>query len=644
MQKIITLFFFFLILGAGSVTAQKRLLKKANKHYENLAYKDAINLYEQIVDAGKADFDIYQKLGDSYYYNSDLKNALKSYQKMLSLGKDVPAEYYARTASALKNSSDFEGADKLLKELSKLKSDDSRAAKLSALPDYLRDITATSGRYMLSNIGVNSAKTDFAPAFYKNELVFSSARGNGNSGEAKNKWTGQSYLSLIRATIMEDGQLYKPEAFSKKLDAQLHESTAAFTKDGRTVYFTRNNVEGIGFKTDTTGQVRLKIFRAQMDASGNWRDIEELPFNDDSYSVAHPSLNADETKLYFASDMPGTRGMSDIFKVDIKPDGSFGIPANMGSNINTEGRETFPYFTEKGVLYFASDGHLGLGGLDVFATGEVLNNKVINLGAPVNSPADDVTFIIDESTGKGYFASNREGGMGDDDLYTFVESKSLIGNCFGNLELTVLDDKTNQPISASLIEFKNENGEVVISDKTDENGMMSSNYDCADINYAIHASKTDYMAKIQKYKASWSVTKPSIEVKLHNIAPKIGSDVIDILDLKPIYYKYNSPETLDRNRIELDQVVAYLKRYPNVHVKVVAHADSRGRNAYNLSLSKDRSVATAAYLMKNGIQEYRLRIDGQGENRILNRCVDNVDCEEEEHVNNRRTEFIIVKI
>ncbi|TMM57311.1 flagellar motor protein MotB [Maribacter algarum] len=644
MQKIITLLFFFLVLGVGSVIAQKRLLKKADKHYENLAYKDAIGLYEQIVDAGKADFDVYQKLGDSYYYNSDLKNALKSYQKMLSLSKNVPAEYYARTASALKNSNDFEGADKLLKELRELKENDSRAAKLSALPEYLRDITATSGRYSLANIGANSPQADFAPAFYKNELVFSSARGNGNSTETKNKWTGQSYLTLIKAAIMEDGQLYKPEVFSRKLDAQLHESTATFTKDGSTVYFTRNNVEGIGFKTDTTGQVRLKIFRARMDAKGNWRDIEELPFNDDSYSVAHPALSHDETKLYFASDMPGTRGMSDIFKVDINPDGSFGIPANMGSNINTEGRETFPHVTEKGVLYFASDGHLGLGGLDIFATGKVLNNKVINLGTPVNGPADDMTFIIDESTGKGFFASNREGGKGDDDIYTFIESKSLVGNCFGNFQLTVKDDKSNELLAASLVEFKNPEGDIVISNKTDANGMISSNFDCADVLYTINVSKTDYMAKAQDFKASWDETKPSIEIKMRNIAPKIGSDVISILGLDPIFYKLNKTETLDRNKLELDQVVSYLKRYPNVHVKVVSHADSRGRNAYNLSLSKDRSFATAAYLMRNGISEYRLRLDGQGENIILNRCVDNVECEEEEHTRNRRTEFIIVKI
>jgi len=403
-------------------------------------------------------------------------------------------------------------------------------------------------------------------------------------------------------------------------------------------------VEGIGFKTDTTGQVRLKIFRAQMDANGNWRDIEELPFNDDSYSAAHPALSADEKVLYFASDMPGTRGMSDIFKIDINGDGGFGIPSNMGSHVNTEGRETFPFVTAQGVLYFSSDGHLGLGGLDVFATGEVLKNKVINLGKPINSPSDDMTFIIDESTGKGFFASNRDGGKGDDDLYTFVENKSIVGNCFGNLQLKVLDDETNQPLEASLIEIKNPEGEVLVSKNTDDSGMLSSNYDCGDVLYTINASKTDYMAKVQSFNSSWDETKPSIEVKLHNIAPKIGSDVIDILGLKPIFYKYNSPQTLDRNRLELDQVIAYLKRYPNVHVKVISHADSRGRSAYNLNLSKDRSVSTAAILIQNGIPEYRLRLDGQGENSILNRCLDNVDCEEDEHTRNRRTEFIIVKI
>jgi outer membrane protein OmpA-like peptidoglycan-associated protein/tetratricopeptide (TPR) repeat protein len=643
MQKKVSLLFFFIFLAGISVTAQDLLLKKANSHYENLAYNDAITLFEQVIETGTADSEVYQKLGDSYYYNSDLKNALKSYQKMIEIGGNVPAEYYARTASALKNSNNFKGADKLLKELRAYKANDSRAVMLSDVPNYLRDIEATSGRYALENIEVNSEQADFAPTFYLDELVFSSARENNQSSNTQDKWTGNGYLTLVKSTINENGQLNTPELLSKKLDALLHESTAAFTKDGKTVYFTRNNLEGIGFKTDTTGLVRLQILRADKDEYGIWRNIKELLFNDDSYSVAHPALSVDESELYFASDMPGTHGMSDIYKVDINPDGSYGKPINMGTKINTEGRETFPFVSKKGALYFSSDGHQGLGGLDVFATGKVLRDRIINVGRPINGPADDMTFIIDDDNGKGYLASNRDGGKGDDDLYAFTEELPLIGTCYGNFFLTVVDEATGEPLNGSLVEMKNPQNEVIVFENTDKDGRILSNFECGDIRYNIKTIRSDYMTKSQIFNASWNENKPTIEVKLKSIAPKIGSDIIDILELMPVYYEYNSTEILKRSKPELDKIVTYLKNYPKVHLKLIAHSDSRGEKPYNLRLSGNRASSVASYLIANGIEGMRLLNTGKGEDNILNKCVDGVECQEEEHVINRRTEFIITK-
>ena len=235
----------------------------------------------------------------------------------------------------------------------------------------------------------NSVYSEFAPAYYKEGLLFSSDRDTGNLARYRHTWNSKDFLDLYKVNV--DSASQNNVLKLENVNSRLHESTSVATANGDTLYFTRNNFKDGKYIKDENGVIRLKIFRATM-TDGAWTTLEDLPFNNDTYSMAHPALSPDGKTLYVASDMPGTLGESDIFRIAINQDGTFGNPENLGSSINTEARETFPFITSEGILYFSSDGHPGLGGLDVFGTkisNDARSRKVLNVGEPVNSKMDD---------------------------------------------------------------------------------------------------------------------------------------------------------------------------------------------------------------------------------------------------------------
>ncbi|WP_109298757.1 TolB family protein [Aquimarina sp. AU474] len=281
-----------------------------------------------------------------------------------------------------------------------------------------------SKNFSLHVLNINSGFSDYAPSFYEKELVFASSRDVNSISKAYDANSNQPFLDLYTTNNKSDKETIKK--LKGGINTKFHESSAAFTKDRKTVYFTRNNYYKRKSKRSEEGAILLKIYRAQY-IDGKWDNVEELPFSSDEYSIAHPTLSPDGRLLYFASDMPGTLGKSDLYVVEINRDGSFGKPVNMGDQINTEGRETFPYVSDQGNLFFASDGHLGYGDLDIFMVLPDVDNNVgvYNLGAPINSPKDDFTFIINEENKVGYFASNRRGSVGGDDIYGFEQLVSF---------------------------------------------------------------------------------------------------------------------------------------------------------------------------------------------------------------------------
>lgn len=407
--------------------AQDKDIEKAKQEITDYAYADAIETYEKMVEEGYADARIFKNLGKAHYMNANYREAAGWYTKLFSLeDAEIDSDDMYRYAQTLKSNGEYTASQEWMQKFEAATGDDLRARKYADNLDYLEEIARQSGRYNLKNLAINSAASDFAPAFNGENLVFSTARDTGAATRKIHGWNNQPFLNLYRTTEDESGQLSHPTKLSKNLNKKTHESSTAFTKDGSTMYFTRNNSQNGKFSRDNDGVSRLKIYRAVL-RDGEWKHITELPFNSDAHSTAHPTLNHDETKLYFASDREGSLGQSDIFVVDILSDGGYGTPKNLGTGINTEARETFPFVTASGILYFASDGHPGLGGLDIFAVQLDAKKKgeILNVGKPVNSSQDDFSYIIDEESKKGFFASNREGGIGSDDIYGFTENKEL---------------------------------------------------------------------------------------------------------------------------------------------------------------------------------------------------------------------------
>ena len=628
--------------------AQQNKIKKAEDNFDNYAYVQAIATYESLVKKGYTDADIYKNLGNAYYLNANYKEAANWYEKLFDLeDTDVQAEYMYRYAQSLKSLEKYEESSEWMTKFNAASVDDSRAKMFIQNKDYLDDIKKRSGRYTIKNLTVNSKESDFAPSFYnENQLVFSSARDTGVTSSNIHVWNKKPFLDLYVSNIT-NGDATTAAKFSKKLNKKTHESSTVFTPDGITIYFTRNNSKNGSFARDENGVSRLKIYRAQR-KNGVWRKAEELPFNSNDYSVAHPTLSADGKKLYFASDMPGTLGGSDIFVVDILEDGSFGTPKNLGNKINTEGSETFPFVTKENVLYFASNGHPGLGGLDIFATkiDDLDNIYVVNIGKPVNSIEDDFSFVLDTDTKRGFFASNREGGKGSDDIYGFIEDIPLDATC-----KTLVSGTTKDEISGALLAnakvtlFADADNSIISSGATDANGAFSLEGSCKNGSYTLVAEKEEYNQGDYAFTVSniTNTTGADILLKKEIERATPGTDLISFLHIRPVYFDLDKSAIRPDAEITLEKIIAYLELYGDIKIEVQSHTDAKASQWYNNLLSKRRATSTVQYLIDHGIDASRLSGKGFGETQLTNECTTREKCTDDEHQLNRRSEFIVVE-
>ncbi len=641
------LFLFVLIFTfSTSTNAQDRLVNKANAEYEDYSFSPAIDIYKRVIDKGYVSADMLKRLGNSYYYNADYEGASKTYARLVDeYTTDVGPEYYFRYAQTLRTLGEYDKSDAMMSKFTELTSGDRRAEVYEEERDYLAEIAKNSGRYTMGPFEYNSKYSDFAPSFYEEGLIFSSDRDTGNLARYRHTWNSRDFLDLykIHADSSSNDEVKKLD--KKNINTRLHESTSAFTKDGQTLYFTRNNFQEGKATKDEEGVIRLKIFRTKM-TNGEWSTPEELPFNGDDFSVAHPSLSADEKTLYFASDMPGTLGLSDLFKVAINDDGSFGTPENLGKNINTEARETFPFVTSNDILYFSSEGHPGLGGLDVFAT-KIADDKytasVLNVGEPVNSKQDDFTFIFNEENREGYFASNRKGGMGKDDIYSFVEIEPLQFDCIQTITGTVRDKISNEVLAGATIKVIDENNEEILTAITNSEGNYELELDCDQGNF-VRAQIQGYVPS-EEYlgKSDGKPRMMDFYLERETITAGFGDDLAKLLQLSTIYFDLDKSNIRPDAEIEIQKVIAAMEKYPSLKIKVNSHTDSRARDVYNLALSQRRAESTVAYMISKGIAEDRLEKEGFGELKLVNECDNNTKCSEEKHQLNRRSEFIILE-
>ena len=649
-RNIIILFFLSL---TSVISSQEKTLKKAKEQYDSYEYINAQQTYLRVVDQGYRSADLFKNLGNSYYYNSQFKEALKWYEELMtSYPEEVEPEYYFRYAQTLKSAERYDEANSYMEKFTAITTGDQRAVIFNEEPNYLKRIDFQSGRYEIYNLAINSPFTDYGGAFYGDKhVVFSSTRDTLITRKQIHQWNNEAFLELFKANYDKTtGELLDYKKMSSILNSRFHESSPVFTKDGNTVYFTRNNYEDGKIGKDNQGTNKLKLYRSYKNMQGDWTTPQDLPFNSDEYSVAHPALNATEDTLYFTSDMPGGKGQSDLYKLAIKGDGSFGVPENLGDRINTEGKETFPFVTGSGDLYFSSNGHSGLGGLDVFVTR--LNPKideealVVNIGRPVNSPNDDFAFTLDEETKRGYFSSNRPGGKGGDDIYSFLQTEVLRKFCVITINGVVVDKDTSEPITGAKITIYNAQNTLIETVSSGLDGRFTSEkeYDCT-ANYLVRVEKEMYNTTEELLTTTSETSQTNLELVLDETikTAEIGDDLAKLLALNIIYFDFDKSYIRKDAEVELAKVIDVMQQYPQMNIEIRSYTDSRGNDAYNKALSERRAQSTMQYMIGKGISSDRLSAKGLGETKMTNDCTNGIPCSNKKHQQNRRSEFIIIE-
>lgn len=636
MKKNLIYILWALLFSCPTVLAQQKKLNLAQKKYDQLAYQDAIRLYEKLAKDGYKSKELYENLANAYYYRAEFTRSKIWFDSLFVNTQDLSADTYSKYVNTLKTNGDYVKADYWMNKMKDKHPKDLRVGAYLSNKDYLKNSTNSVKPLQISNLSINSKYADYSPAYWLDKgLVFCSTRSTNKPLVAKHKWTNESYSNMYFSALDKDS-LTTPVLLTAVINKYYNESSAIITKDGKTMYFTRNNQLKSKAITDASNTVLLKIYKATFNGS-KWIDVKELAFNNDNFSCAHPALSSDEKYLYFSSNQAGTYGMSDIFRVAILEKDTFGTPENLGNKINTEGRETFPFITENNVLIFASDARAGLGGLDLYYVNLDSEKKEIKtFGSPINSSYDDFALIYKDQLQDGYFTSNRpKGNFIKDDIYKFKGLK--IPKNF-TLNVEVKDPLTNE-IVAVAVALYDKNRNKIVEIKSDKGNFQIPDLEQG-ASYTISLNNSEY----EKFEAPVVCQSKQTNLDVNLIKKKlelVDVDLAKLLSLQTIYFDLDKHFIRKDAAIELQKVAEIMKKYPEMIIQIRSHTDSRDHRKYNKELSQRRADATKDWLVKQGINVERLSAIGYGESQLVNECADAVPCTNEQHQENRRSEFII---
>lgn len=643
-------------LFSVSASAQKDHLEVANQAFKAREYYKAITLLKKAYSkekdkANKAE--IIFKTAESYRFTNDMKQAETWYRKALKI-KYPENKVQLHYADALKANGKFEEAIVEYEKYAQLAPDDPRGkngAEASALAQKWVD---NPSRYVVENVvQLNGKQMDFAASYASRnhkELYFTSSRANA-SGNEVDGWTGQGFTDIFEASIDNKGKWSKPKPLPATINSIYNEGAAVMNNDFNQMIFTRCGVKK---------KVKMGCELYSTNKNGDsWTEPEVLPFfadstNNDSISVTigHPALSADGKKLVFASDVEKGKGGRDLWMStfdDVKK--RWSKPVNLAS-VNTPGNEMYPFIHADGTLYFASDGHIGMGGLDIFmaeAQGDEWGN-VTNMRSPINSSGDDFAIIFEKEQEKGYFTSNREDGKGSDDIYSFLlpALKFTLGGM-------VSDYKTKKPIGNATVSIVGTDGSS-LETSTDASGKYSFDLTPA-TSYVITAGKKDFYLN----KTGKTTTVGFEEDK--DLVHDFELDPINrVIDLPNIFYDLGKWDLRPESKVALDGLVETLNDNPTIVVELGSHTDTRASDSYNLSLSQKRAQSVVDYLIENDINGERLVAKGYGETtpKVLDNQVGEfakgsvindafiaklatTELKEEAHQLNRRTEFKVLR-
>ncbi|WP_408023864.1 OmpA family protein [Tenacibaculum sediminilitoris] len=620
-----------MFLFSWSSFSQENKVKKGNEKYSQAAFIDAIDIYKKVAESGYRSAELFERLGNVYYFNANYKEASKWYNELFKENTTLEAIHYLRHSQSLLSVGEQQKAKEKYEQFLNLTRNDEKISL-----DAHEQLLKASGRYHLTPLEINSSGVDFGNTIVDNKFVFASTRDTISMFKRISAWDGLAFMDLYEAKMKGDSIIGKPVKLKGSVNTKYHETTPAFTKDGKTMYFTRNNKTPDG--KSNPKYIRLKIYRAHL-KNGKWTDIEDLSINNDYFSTAHPALNKENTRLYFVSNRPESIGQTDIFYVPIHNNGTLGKVETIANGINTEGRESFPFITENNELYFSSDGHYGLGGYDVFYSKiyEDSFGSPLNVGTPINSAFDDVSFAIKKH--KGYISSNRPNGLGHDDIYSFVETKDINDLFKSKIYGVVTNRHTKELMPNTTITITDVNNKVITTIQTNEQGYYDYEVDI-NKNYIIKATKLGFDGDDVFSKAGENEREHNLELTPHKKVVVPGDDIAKLLNII-IYFDFDKSNIRPDAAVELEKIVAVMKKHPEMKIDIRSHTDSRGNDAYNLALSDSRARSSEAYIINRGIDKSRLKSRGYGETQLVNKCENDVFCSEEEHQENRRSEFII---
>lgn len=601
--------------------SQNSATAKADELFGSYQYVAAIDEYLNLADGKNAGQYVYVQLAESYYNIFDYENAAKWYAEAVK--GDVGAETHYRYAQTLKTLGKYQQANKQMDVFARMMPKDERAKEHLANPDYIPGLASGAKMFDVSPTAISkSGQNDFG-AFLANDntLYFASDR---NSANKTDKWNDQPYLDIYQSVKNESGNFSDPTPV-RELNTPFHDGPVTVSSDGSTMYFARDGHSEGQYEKDKKSNVKVGqqgIYKATK-TDGKWGNVIPMPFNSTGYSVTNPSLSADGKTLYFASNMPGGHGESDIWKVSIDAAG-YGTPQNLGSGVNTADRENFPFIGDDGVLYFSSTGHQGLGGFDVYKADADGNAK--NLGKPVNSEKDDFSFSFNKKANSGYFSSNRSGS---DAIYAATPI------CMAEAVIVVSDAKTRNVIADALVAISDAKGNTIETRRTDAQGKARYAIACNSA-YGLKIAAPNYENGVSAINAS-KAGETEIAVELEPASVIItDTEVI----LKPIYFEYDKSNITAEGAVELDKLVGVMKDHPDMVIFVKSHTDSKGSASYNSNLSERRAQSTVQYLISKGIAKSRISGKGFGSAEQKVKCT---KCTAEQDAQNRRSEFLIVK-
>ena len=616
--------------------------KVADNFFRDFNYDNAAELYKEALKKEDSTEHILSRLGDCYFNISKVKEAAFWYKKAIDKYPNINSDYVYKYIQTLRAQKKYEEAIEFVKIFNKNNKKDRRIKDIEKFNlDTYSELSSTDKVYVeIENLPLNTKYSDFGSFEKDNKLYFYSTWVKDSITNEKELYelNNEPYLNIFESeiTIENNKKVFSNAA---KLNSEIntkndHEGLVTITNDGNTMYFTRNNVNKKEKRRyNKSGSSNLKLYKATK-VDNTWTNIEELPFNNENFDFTAPTLTPDNKTLIFSSNMDTGYGQTDLYKVAINDDGTFGEPINLGPKINTEGNEKFPFVAKDSTLYFSSDANINLGLLDIFESNILKTNtdiEVKNIGAPFNSSFDDFCYFIDTETNTGYFSSNREGGQGGDDIYAFGKLK-----CEQIVKGLIRDELTNELLSKATVSLINIDGKILERYQTKEDGYYEFKIDC-EKTYTILAEKPIYRPDNIEFETS-AINQEEIEIDL-SLKPLIIDNEIVI---NPIFFDFDKSNIRPDAAYELENIVAVMREHPKMVIKIESHTDSRGNDNYNMKLSDRRAKSTRDYLFSRGIAKDRIQSAiGYGESQILNRCKNGVKCTDEEHEENRRSKFII---